>query len=239
MHRYAACSVVSSWLLSLVCDRPLLPSRPPGHVDDLRAARDPGLVLGRARRPRLSAPVLPRGDRALPADVLQYSDADRDIARALAFARRGRDDGTSVTDRPRRPRRRSCADATPPPAAPPPTTTAKSTPTPDSPRPRRHARRRPPGSACERARRHDVSRRPAVPHHRRSRCSPGSCCRRPPSAGRSPADADAACLPADRIRRWGRRRFSCKVRTFRCRPTRVLAWPVRSQDARLRARRGE
>lgn len=29
---------------------------------------------------------------ALPADVLQYSDADRDIARALAYARRGRKD---------------------------------------------------------------------------------------------------------------------------------------------------
>jgi hypothetical protein len=28
--------------------------------------------------------------RALPEDVLQYSDADRDIARALAYARRGR-----------------------------------------------------------------------------------------------------------------------------------------------------
>ena len=37
--------------------------------------------------------------RALPEDVLQYSNADRDIARALAYARRGR------------------ADSTPPPAA--------------------------------------------------------------------------------------------------------------------------
>jgi hypothetical protein len=30
--------------------------------------------------------------RALPSDVLQYSDADQDIRRALAFARRGRSD---------------------------------------------------------------------------------------------------------------------------------------------------
>jgi hypothetical protein len=30
--------------------------------------------------------------RALPADVLQYSSADQDIRRALAYARRGRDD---------------------------------------------------------------------------------------------------------------------------------------------------
>jgi hypothetical protein len=30
--------------------------------------------------------------RALPSDVLQYSDADQDIRRALAFARRGRPD---------------------------------------------------------------------------------------------------------------------------------------------------
>jgi hypothetical protein len=30
--------------------------------------------------------------RALPSDVLQYSNADRDIARALAYARRGRSD---------------------------------------------------------------------------------------------------------------------------------------------------
>ncbi|MBA2294455.1 MAG: hypothetical protein H0W16_04910 [Actinobacteria bacterium] len=30
--------------------------------------------------------------RALPNDVLEYSDADKDIARALAFARRARDD---------------------------------------------------------------------------------------------------------------------------------------------------
>ena len=30
--------------------------------------------------------------RALPNDVLEYSDADKDIARALAFARQARDD---------------------------------------------------------------------------------------------------------------------------------------------------
>ena len=42
--------------------------------------------------------------RALPADVLQYSDADRDIARALAYARRGRrDPGTKTTAQTARP----------------------------------------------------------------------------------------------------------------------------------------
>ena len=35
--------------------------------------------------------------RALPEDVLQYSNADRDIARALAYARRGRTDPTPAS----------------------------------------------------------------------------------------------------------------------------------------------
>lgn len=35
--------------------------------------------------------------KALPADVLAYSEADRDIARALAFARRGRSETTAPT----------------------------------------------------------------------------------------------------------------------------------------------
>ena len=34
--------------------------------------------------------------RALPSDVLQYSDADRDIARALAYARRGKTVGKAA-----------------------------------------------------------------------------------------------------------------------------------------------
>jgi len=49
--------------------------------------------------------------RALPADVLQYSNADQDIRRALAFARRGRADpgNESLANAPR-------AGATAPPA---------------------------------------------------------------------------------------------------------------------------
>ncbi len=38
--------------------------------------------------------------KALPADVLAYSEADRDIARALAFARRGRTETTAPTREP-------------------------------------------------------------------------------------------------------------------------------------------
>jgi hypothetical protein len=37
--------------------------------------------------------------RALPADVLQYSDADRDIASALAYARQGRRDSARAAAR--------------------------------------------------------------------------------------------------------------------------------------------
>jgi hypothetical protein len=37
--------------------------------------------------------------KALPADVLEYSEADRDIARALAFARRGRTERATPADK--------------------------------------------------------------------------------------------------------------------------------------------
>ena len=58
--------------------------------------------------------------RALPNDVLEYSEADKDIARALAFARRGRgdqrtsDQGTTAGGA-----RQDPAPRTPPAAAPP------------------------------------------------------------------------------------------------------------------------
>ena len=38
--------------------------------------------------------------KALPSDVLAYSEADRDIARALVFARRGRTEPTAPTSEP-------------------------------------------------------------------------------------------------------------------------------------------
>lgn len=41
--------------------------------------------------------------RALPNDVLQYSNADKDIARALAFARQGREDEVEVEEKARPP----------------------------------------------------------------------------------------------------------------------------------------
>ena len=56
--------------------------------------------------------------RALPSDVLQYSDADRDIARAMAFARRGLRDpgnGPSPAAAERRPKPTTASpDARPP-----------------------------------------------------------------------------------------------------------------------------
>jgi hypothetical protein len=56
--------------------------------------------------------------RALPADVLQYSDADRDIARALAYARRGRrDPGTKTPQQTPRPAESSDSTAEPSPRA--------------------------------------------------------------------------------------------------------------------------
>ena len=60
--------------------------------------------------------------RALPADVLQYSNADQDIRRALAFARRGRSDPGNqpvAAPTPETPEKRSRATspATQPPAA--------------------------------------------------------------------------------------------------------------------------
>ena len=69
--------------------------------------------------------------RALPADVLQYSNADQDIRRALAFARRGRSDpGNQPVAAPtpeapeKRSRPTSPATATPPAATTTPAATA-------------------------------------------------------------------------------------------------------------------
>ena len=57
--------------------------------------------------------------RALPADVLQYSNADQDIRRALAFARRGRSDPGNTAPSNTTPRQPSeaptQAQTTPPP----------------------------------------------------------------------------------------------------------------------------
>ena len=63
--------------------------------------------------------------KALPADVLAYSEADRDIARALAFARRGRTETTAPAREPTPARGR----ATPSPARP----EARAEPTPAQP----------------------------------------------------------------------------------------------------------
>jgi hypothetical protein len=58
--------------------------------------------------------------RALPSDVLQYSNADRDIARALAYARRGRSEPRNSPPPPRAPVERTPVERQPdkqPPAA--------------------------------------------------------------------------------------------------------------------------
>ena len=61
--------------------------------------------------------------RALPDDVLQYSNADQDIRRALAFARRGQDDPGNTAPAPKAPalelrnRPTTTAKSPPPPAA--------------------------------------------------------------------------------------------------------------------------
>lgn len=67
--------------------------------------------------------------RALPEDVLQYSNADKDIARALAYAQRGRrDPGNGPPASSTGPR----APAREPAAAPPATTRSPATPAPEA-----------------------------------------------------------------------------------------------------------
>ena len=71
--------------------------------------------------------------RALPDDVLQYSNADQDIRRALAFARRGRNDpgNKAAAPAPEAPETQSRPTTT----AKVPTTTTKSPPPPAAPDP--------------------------------------------------------------------------------------------------------
>ncbi|HEX2303528.1 MAG TPA: hypothetical protein VHH57_07880 [Gaiella sp.] len=82
--------------------------------------------------------------RALPNDVLQYSDAGRDISRALEYARRGRSDpgnGSSTPDasapaQPSIPKNeRSTSAAVEPPARPPADMSARLASGPDQPAP--------------------------------------------------------------------------------------------------------
>ena len=58
--------------------------------------------------------------RALPDDVLQYSNADQDIRRALAFARRGRNDPGDRSTSSEQPSRPTSTSKPPRSAAPPP-----------------------------------------------------------------------------------------------------------------------
>ena len=176
--------------------------------------------------------------RALPDDVLQYSNADQDIRRALAFARRGKErpgeQGNRSCD-PRHPRRRIGRRPR------------------RSPRGRRRSRhRRPrrhpiPPPSRTRPRRPSARRRSSPrPARRRRPCrirssrslrSRGSCSSPAASAG-SPAAAAERVLRTGRITVWSARGFFSNLQEFPCRPILVLAWPVRSQDALERARRG-
>jgi len=91
--------------------------------------------------------------RALPNDVLEYSNADEDIARALAFARRAREDDVEPTAPPPAPEQPRSEEepAGQPPAAtttpePPPSSSARPVPTPPLAKPNE-----PPTSGAEHA----------------------------------------------------------------------------------------
>ena len=63
-----------------------------GEGEELRRSGDRRLVRRRPRRQDLPAPVLHGGDREAPPDILDYSNAKEEIARALAFAKQGKPD---------------------------------------------------------------------------------------------------------------------------------------------------
>jgi len=94
--------------------------------------------------------------RALPNDVLQYSNADKDIARALAFARRARDDeieAKAPAPAPEQPRAEEEQAGKPPAATttaePSPSSSARSVPPPPVTKPRLAKPSEPPASGAE------------------------------------------------------------------------------------------
>ena len=109
---------------------------------------------------------------ALPDDVLEYSEADRDIARALAFARRG----SAETATPTRARPAPAAGATGAEARPRPRRKSAAEATAPSPQAqhRRRRRRGSAGPAIERPRRRSLATRERAGADGRLRCRPVS-----------------------------------------------------------------
>ena len=180
--------------------------------------------------------------RALPADVLQYSDADRDIARALAFARRGRTDPGNgkaapakacgpIAPRRTRPPRRSRARCRRPTRGR--TSRCRSRPRPASPAGGTPVRL---ASGAETTRRR---RRPSVPDRRTRAARRDSAVDGGGGLARKPRASTLDRVGPVKSLRGHTLDFPAKCRNFRCCPTRVLACPVRSQDAPARARREE